>query len=126
MSRFQALALEDECENIQAYKSSTLKRHLIQECSEIVFIPKPGMSDLVCDATISLGDALKKIGTLVCLNNEPLDEQLTVQDESDMNDESVIHAAVGIFCRRMQAVRPNAGQDEYFSFDDMTVPKRLC
>ena len=112
ISQFQALALEDGCENIQAYKSSNLKRHLIQECSEIVFIPQPGMSDLAWDATISLGDALKKIGMLVSLNNEHLDEQLTAQDESDMNEESVIHTAVGILHRRMQAVKPNAYQDE--------------
>ena len=61
MTRFQALALEEGIENIQTYKSSNLKRRIIQECPEIVFIPQLGMSHLVCDATISLGDALKKM-----------------------------------------------------------------
>lgn len=48
------------------------------------------MSDLVCDSTISLGDALKKIGALVSLNNELSDASVKTVFDSSMISQAML------------------------------------
>lgn len=93
----------------------------MQECPDIVFVSQPGMSDLVCDATITIGDALKKISELVSVMKEDSEELLTSPDESDNKEESIVHAAVGILRRRMELTQSQTSNETYLTSDDMTV-----
>lgn len=121
LSRFRVLASEHGLDNPEAYKSSNLKKQLMQECPDIAFIAQPGMSDLVCDSTITVGDALKKISELVSTLGNDSEEQLTTHNEFDINEESLVHTAVGILRRRIETRQSQTRNDTYASSDDMTM-----
>ena len=62
------------------------------------------MSDLVCSNQVSVGEALKKPQELVMLLKE--EESNTVGDIlEDSSEEAIIHQAVGILRRRIEAVK---------------------
>ena len=55
-AQFEKIAKETDIENPGIYSSNRLKKHIINECPEMSFISKPGMSD-ISSSHISVGDA---------------------------------------------------------------------
>lgn len=58
--------------------------------------------------TISLGDALKKIGSLIPLNNDLPSEEFILHYEPDNNEDAIVHEAVSILKIRVYKVKSPA------------------
>ena len=52
--------------------------------------------------------------------NEESEEQLTSQEAPDIDDESVVHTAVGILRKRIKSSKTQPDNDAYYSSDDMS------
>ena len=119
-SRFMELAQDDaESDILQMYSTQNLKKKLVQEWPDLCFIPRPGFSDLVCSASVSVGEALVKANHLAkVLQDVSKDEDIEVKLD-EPSDSSVVHAAVGILRRRISQVKKLDG--EYYSSQEMSL-----
>ena len=132
--RFIELLKEEGVEGADEYRSERLKKQLSKEWQDISFIPEPGMSDLVCSSTVSVGEALKKAHELVMILKE--EESDTVGDIlDDSTEECIIHQAVGILRRRIEAVKDIEGEyhspgetsaEELKKWTDPLLYKTVC
>lgn len=62
--RFLEILADEGVENPDVYGSYLLKRQLTKEWLDVAFIPQSGKSDLMCAATTTVGDALRKANDL--------------------------------------------------------------
>ena len=116
--RFIELLKEEGVEGANEYRSERLKKQLSNEWQDISFVSQPGMSDFVCSNKVSVGEALKKAQELVMLLKE--EETGSVGDTlEDLTEDSIIHQAVGILRRRIEAIKDIKG--EYHSPEETTM-----
>ena len=103
------------------YSSWKLKRRLKNYYGEgMVFIERPGKSDLVCNSSLTVGVALQKA---LQLEND-LSHDSSQQDcepiAPDMNENQVLHMAATILRRSMRKIKDN---DFYISGLEINVDK---
>ena len=119
-SRFMELAQDDpEFDILQMYTAQKLKKKLMQQWPELCFIPQPGLSDIVCSASVSVGEALVKANHLAKVLQDVSKDENTEVELNEPSDNSVVHAAVGILRRRISQVKKPDG--EYYSSQEMSL-----
>lgn len=86
----------------------------------MTFISQPGKSDLVCSATITVGDAMRKANELaqVLKDVSEIDEMTDEKSVTSISEESIIHQVIGIIRRGLsKVVKP---EEEYYSPAEMS------
>ena len=79
------------------------------------------MSDLVCSADITVGDALRKVSKLVNVVKELTDDppESEENEDSSLDEETIVHKAVGILRKRMR--KPKCQLENYYSCDEIST-----
>lgn len=104
------------------YASWKLKQKLKAFYGErLSFIQRPGLTDLVCSSSVTVGDALKKASELQSELEEsdrPMIEDESVNFVQD-NENLILHRAAGILRERMRTIETK--RDEYVGSDGIKV-----
>lgn len=87
------------------YKSWKLKEKLIQHYGdELIFIERPGKSDLICSSAVTVGHAMREASILrekLTEDKEPMPQLRT----ETLTDNQILHKAAGILRTSMEEVR---------------------
>ena len=111
-NRFNELLERQGCSSL--YTSQHLKQRLQKKWPTVLFLQQHGRSDFVCSQNITVVDALQKVTVLLATDEIENQEELS----DDMDEENVVHTAVGILRKRMK--NTDNLKDEYFSAEEIT------
>ena len=109
-----------QVESAESYSSWKLKERLSLHYSDkLVFIDRPGKSDLVCSGNITVAQAMRKESLLSKEKEQEIEESIEVKSVSSMTKIQILHSAVGILRRAMEEIK--ADSKYYINSDELSL-----
>ena len=112
-----------QVESAESYSSWKLKEKLSLHYSDkLVFIDRPGKSDLVCSGNITVAQAMRKESLLSKKKEQELEESIEVESVSSMTEIQILHSAARILRRAMEELKEHSKC--YISSDELSLSSR--
>jgi len=104
-----------------SYPTHRMKTHLKQRCPNWTFLSQPNTSTIVCSGDIMIADVLQRAKQLTDESTASGNNEVSIDDETlgDVNDNTILHRAVGILRHRLDAVTSVKG--EFYSPDEINL-----